>query len=85
MLQSFLIGRLPVAMASVTKIWLHGFVRNVGLLVYIIYPSMVKMQYSVFELRLLKFLANKRPCIPCQPDQNNTHFLTLWPKLHDDI
>ena len=29
MLQSFLIGRLPVAMATVLKIWLHGFVRNV--------------------------------------------------------
>ena len=29
MLQSFLIGRLPVAMATVLKFRLHGFVRNV--------------------------------------------------------
>ena len=29
MLQSFLIGRLPVAMATILKIRRHGFVRNV--------------------------------------------------------
>ena len=28
MLNSFLIGRLPVAMAAISKIQLHGFVRN---------------------------------------------------------
>ena len=29
MLQSFLIGQFPVAMATVLKIWLDGFVRTV--------------------------------------------------------
>ena len=38
-LQNFLIGRLPVAMATVFKIRLHGFVRNV---LIIIYPSIMK-------------------------------------------
>ena len=39
-LQSFLIGRLQVAMATVFEIRLHGFVRNVYS--YIIYPSIMK-------------------------------------------
>ena len=30
---------------------------------YTIYPSMVNMQHFVFELRLLQFSANRRPCI----------------------
>ena len=56
-LQSFLIDGLPVAMATVLKI------RHYGLYSYSIYPSMVNMQHFVFELRLLQFVANKRPCI----------------------
>ena len=62
MLQSFLIGRLPVAMVTVLKIRLHGLCAMCSYM-YMIYPSMVNMQHFVFELRLLQGLANKRPCI----------------------
>ena len=60
MLQSFLIGRLPVAMTTVLKIRLPGLVCNV--LIHHL-SSLVNMRHLVFELRLLQFSANERPFI----------------------
>ena len=60
MLQSFLIGWLPVAMATVLK---SVSMILCGMYSYKIYLSMVNMQHFVFELRLLQCLANKKPCI----------------------
>ena len=50
MLQSFLIGRMPTAMATVLKIRFQNFV----IYSYIIFPSMVNMQDFVFELLFLQ-------------------------------
>ena len=45
MLQSFLIGRLPVAMATILN---SGFMVLCAMYSYIIYPSLVNMRHVVF-------------------------------------
>ena len=55
MLQSFLIVRLPVAMATVKKA--NSMVMS-AMYSHVIYPSLVNMQHVVFELRLFSGVAN---------------------------
>ena len=50
MLQSFLIGRLLIAMTTVLK---SGSLVLCAMYSYIIYTNMVEMKHFIFELRLL--------------------------------
>ena len=68
MLQSYLIGRLPVAMATVSNIRLHCLVH-----IILIHPLPKYGKHFMFRFMatFVPVLANKRPrVVTIEPDQN---------------